>query len=119
MLRNRPVPGPVADIAPPLAALQLKKLHCDTATLLPEAETAPPLEVGLEQLRKVTPMIVTVELKMLKAAPTVARRRLQSKTVAEGTPLMTSDKMLLMLTVDSLKVPALRDTKAALMLLTA
>ncbi len=49
-LRNRPVPGPVTDSAPPLAALQLMKLHCDTSTLLPLAETAPPLEVGLEQL---------------------------------------------------------------------
>ena len=49
-LRNRPVPGPVTDIAPPLAALQLMKLHCATSTLLPLAETAPPLEVGLEQL---------------------------------------------------------------------
>jgi hypothetical protein len=49
-LRNRPAPGPVTDIAPPLAALQLMKLHCDTATLLPLADTAPPLEVGLEQL---------------------------------------------------------------------
>ena len=33
-LRNRSAPGPVTDIAPPLAALQLMKLHCDTATLL-------------------------------------------------------------------------------------
>ena len=49
-LRYRPAPGPVADIAPPLAALQLIKLHCDTAMLLPLAATAPPLEVGLEQL---------------------------------------------------------------------
>jgi hypothetical protein len=63
--------------------------------------------------------MVTVELTMLKAGPAVARRRLQSKKVAAGTPLMTSDETLLMLTVDSLNVPALRDTKAALMLLTA
>jgi hypothetical protein len=63
--------------------------------------------------------MVTVELTMQTAGPAVARRRLQSKKVAAGTPLMTSDETLLMLTVDSLKVPALRDTKAALMLLTA
>jgi hypothetical protein len=63
--------------------------------------------------------MLTVELTMKKAAPEVGRRWLQSKTVAEGTPLMTRDQMLLMLTVDSLKVPALRDTNEALMLLTA
>ena len=27
--RDNPVPGPVADIAPPLAALQFMKRHCD------------------------------------------------------------------------------------------
>jgi hypothetical protein len=49
MLRNMPFPRPVTDIAPPLAALQPVKLHCVTTTLLPLAEIAPPLEVGLEQ----------------------------------------------------------------------
>ncbi len=115
-LRNRPAPGPVADIAPPLAALQLMKLHCDTTTLLPLADTAPPLEVGFEQLWKVTPVMVTFEFTILRAAPVVARRRLQSKTVADGTPLMTSDGTLLMSTVDSLNAPALRYTYDAPMI---
>jgi hypothetical protein len=45
----------------------------------------------------------TVELLMLKAEPsTEPDRLLQSKTAAFGTPLMTSDPMLLMLTVGSL-----------------
>ena len=47
--RNTPPPRPVADIAPPLAALQFTKLHCDTATLLSTADTAPPLPLALEQ----------------------------------------------------------------------
>ena len=49
-LRNKSLLEPVTDIAPPLAALQLMKLHCNTTMLLPLADTAPPLEVGLEQL---------------------------------------------------------------------
>ena len=57
--------------------------------------------------------MLTVEFTMLNAAPGVARRRLQSKTVADGTPLMTRNAMLLMLTVDSLKAPAVRNTKEA------
>ena len=64
-------------------------------------------------------MTVTVELTMLKAAPVGTTRRLQSKTVADGTPLMTSDATLLMLTVDSLNGPELRDTNEAPMLCTA
>jgi hypothetical protein len=36
-------------MAPPLAALQFMKLHCDTTTLLPLADTAPPVALGLEQ----------------------------------------------------------------------
>jgi len=111
--RNRLSLKPVTDIAPPLAALQLMKLHCDTAMLLPLADTAPPLELGLEQLLKMTPLMVTVELTIMNAAPMEARRRLQSNMVADGTPLMTSDVILLMLTVDSLKAPALRDTNEA------
>ena len=43
------MPGPDTDMAPPLAALQLTKLHCVTATLLPLADTAPPVALGLEQ----------------------------------------------------------------------
>ena len=43
------MPGPVTETAPPLAALQPLKLHCDSTTLLPLACTAPPLEVGFEQ----------------------------------------------------------------------
>ena len=109
--RNTPPPRPVADIAPPLAALQFTKLHCDTATLLSTADTAPPLPLALEQCWNVTPVIVTVELLMLKAAPVVdPSRRLQSKKVEEGTPLTTRDDTLSMLTVDSLNTPALRFT---------
>ena len=49
-LRYRPPPGPPdTDMAPPLAALQFMKLHCDTTTLLPLADTAPPVALGLEQ----------------------------------------------------------------------
>jgi hypothetical protein len=109
--RDNPASGPVADIAPPLAALQFTKLHCDTATLLPTADTAPPLPLGLEQCWNVTPVKATVELLMLKAGPLVGpSRRLQSKKVEEGTPLMTIDETLSMLTVDSLNTPALRFT---------
>ncbi len=109
--RDNPVPGPVADIAPPLAALQFTKRHCDTATLLSTADTAPPLPLALAQCWNVTPVIVTVELLMLKAAPVVgSSRRLQSKKVEEGTPLTTRDETLSMLTVDSLNTPALRFT---------
>ena len=58
-----------------------------------------------------TPVIVTVELLMLKAAPVVdPSLRLQSKKVEEGTPLTTRDDTLSMLTVDSLNTPALRFT---------
>ncbi len=49
-LRNSPPLPPVADIAPPLAALQLTKTQCDTVTLLSTADTAPPLPPMLEQL---------------------------------------------------------------------
>ncbi len=60
------------------------------------------------------PMKVTLELVMLKAAPVAAGcRRLQSKRVDEGIPLTTRDAMLLMLTVDSLKMPELRFTLEA------
>ena len=45
-----------------------------------------------------TPVMVTVELTMLKAAPVGTKRLLHSKTVADGTPLMTSDATLLMWT---------------------
>jgi hypothetical protein len=48
-MRNKPSPGPATDTAPPLAAVQLVKLHCDTATLLATAEMAPPLEEKLWQ----------------------------------------------------------------------
>ena len=106
-----PRPRPVADTAPPLAALQFTKRHCDTATLLSTADTAPPLPLGLEQCWNVMPVIVTVELFMLKAAPVVGpSRRLQSKKVEEGTPLTTRATALLTLTVDSLNTPALRFT---------
>ena len=109
--RNTPPPRPVADIAPPLAALQFTKLHCDTATLLSTADTAPPLPLGLEQCWNVTPVKATVELLMLKAGPVVCpSRRLQSKKVEEGTPLTTRATALLTLTVDSLNTPALRFT---------
>ena len=79
--------------------------------LLSTADMAPPLPLELEQCWNVTPVIVTVELLMLNAAPVVGpSRRLQSKKVEEGTPLMTRDTMLSMLTVDSLNTPALRFT---------
>ncbi len=55
------------------------------------------------------PANVTVELLMLNAAPLdCCIRRLQSKKVDEGTPLMTRDMVFLMITVDSLKMPELR-----------
>ncbi len=109
--RDNPVPWPVADIAPPLAALQFMKRHCDTVTLLSTADTAPPLPLVLEQCWNVTPVKATVELLMLKAGPVVCpSRRLQSKKVEEGTPLTTRATALLTLTVDSLNTPALRFT---------
>ena len=54
--------------------------------------------------------MLTVELRMLKAGP---GRLLQSNTVADGTPLITSDAALVMLTAVSLNKPALRTTKEA------
>ena len=105
----------IAAIAPPLAALQLLKLQRDTMTLLSKADTAPPLEFGLKQFSNEIPVMVTEELTMRKAEPVLTKRPLQLKNVAEGTPLMTSDVMLLMLTVDSRKTPELRLTLEALM----
>ena len=102
--RNKPLLPPVADTAPPLAALQLMKLHCDTATLLSTADTAPPLPLEWAQCWNVMPVKETVELLMLKAGPVVGpTRRLQSKTEEEDKTLTTRDATLLMLTVDSLK----------------
>jgi hypothetical protein len=46
------------------------------------------------------PENATVELWMMNAAPT--GRRLQSKKVEDGTPVMISDVILLILTVASL-----------------
>jgi hypothetical protein len=60
--------------------------------------------------------MLTVELTMMKAGP---GRLLQSNTVADGTPLMTSDSALVTLTADSLNTPALRTTKEARRLRTA
>ena len=51
--------------------------------------------------------MLTVELRMLKAGP---GRLPQSNTVADGTPMMTSDSALVTLTEDSLNTPALRHT---------
>ena len=45
----------------------------------------------------------------------LSKRPLQLKNVADCTPLMTSDAMLLMMTVDSIKTPGLRLTLEALM----
>jgi hypothetical protein len=104
--RNKPLPGPVTEIAPPLAALQLKKLHCETVMLLPIALTAPPLNSELAHWRKVIPVMVTVELITLKAAPSFCGRSLQLKTVADGIPVINSTAMLLRLTVGSRKIPA-------------
>ena len=64
-------------------------------------------------------MIVIAELVTLNAAPMVAvppgKRRPQSKIVGsgDGAPLMTSDAKPLISTQDSLKTPALRNTKDA------
>jgi hypothetical protein len=107
--------GAIAAIAPPLAALQLMKLQCDTTMLLPDAETAPPLEFGLKQFLNDIPVMVTEESTMRKAAPSLTKRSLQLMNVADGTPLIMSDAMLLMLTVDSMKLPGLRLTLEALM----
>ena len=60
--------------------------------------------------------MLTVELRLLKAGPGLL---LQSNTVADGTPLMTSDSALVTLTEDSLKMPALKTTKDAPRLRTA
>ena len=109
----------IAAIAPPLAALQLLKLQRDTTTLLSKADTAPPLEFGLKQFSNEIPVMVTEELTMRKAAPVLFNRPLQLKSVADGTPLMTSDAMLLILTVDSIKTPGLRLTLEALIFCTA
>jgi hypothetical protein len=43
-MKNKRLPGPATDTAPPLAAVQLMKLHCNTVTLLVTADMAPPLE---------------------------------------------------------------------------
>ena len=59
--------------------------------------------------------MVTEELTMRKAAPVSFKRPLQLKNVADGTPMITSDAILLMLTVDSIKTPGLRLTLEALM----
>jgi hypothetical protein len=83
------------------------KLHRDTTRLLPLVDTAPPVEVGLEQDWKVTPVMLTVELTMLKAGPV---RLLQSNTVPNFTPTMTSDVTLVMFTTGSMNTPALRTT---------
>ena len=109
----------IAAIAPPLAALQLLKLQRDTMTLLSKADTAPPLEFGLKQFSNEIPVMVTEELTTRNAARVLSKRPLQLKNVADGTPLMTSDAMLLMLTVDSKKTPGLRLTLEALMFCTA
>ena len=105
----------IAAIAPPLAALQLLKPQRDTITLLSKTDTAPPLEFGLKQFSNEIPVMVTDELTMRNAAPVLFNRPLQLKSVADGTPLMTSDAILLMLTVDSIKTPGLRLTLEALM----
>ncbi len=57
------------------------------------------------------PEIATVELLMMNAGP---GRLLQSKMVADGTPLSTSDTLVIP-TEDSLKTPALKFTKEAFM----
>jgi hypothetical protein len=100
----------IAAIAPPLAALQLLKLQRDTITLLSKADTAPPLEFGLKQFSNEIPVMVTEELTTRNAARVLSKRPLQLKNVADGTPLMASDSILLMLTVDSIKTPGPRLT---------
>jgi hypothetical protein len=117
--RNKPLAGPVTEIAPPLAALQLTNLHRNTTTLLPVALTAPPLALGLAHRRKMISIMVTVELTMLKAAPVFSGRSLQLKTVEDAVPLMTSDATLMMLTVGSLKTPAASEMLEALATSTA
>jgi hypothetical protein len=117
--RNKLLPGPVTEMAPPLEALQLRNLHCNTTTLLPLALIAPPLAFRLVHWRKVTYIKVTVELAMLKAAPLFCSRSLQLKTVEDAVPLMTSDATLLMMTVGSLKTPAASEMFEALATCTA
>ena len=63
--------------------------------------------------------MVTEELTMRKAAPVSFKRPLQLKNVADGTPMITRDAILLMLTVDSIKMSGLRMTLEALALWTA
>ena len=107
--------GDIAAIAPPLVALQLTKLQRDTTTLLLYADTAPPLEFVLKQFSNEIPEMVREELIMKKAGPVLFKRPPQLKIVANGTPLMTRDATLLILTVDSIKTPGLRLTLEALM----
>ena len=57
------------------------------------------------------PEIETVDLLMMNAGP---GRLLQSNTVADGTPMSTSDTWVIP-TEDSLKTPALKFTKEAFM----
>jgi hypothetical protein len=57
------------------------------------------------------PEIETVELLMMNAGP---GRLLQLNTVADGTPLSTSDTLVIP-TEDSWKTPALKFTKEAFM----
>jgi hypothetical protein len=83
--------------------------------LLPTADTAPPFKFGLKQCWNDTPEMSTLELLMANAAPKFNERLLQSKVVADGTPLMASEAMPLMITVGSEKTPALRLTIDALM----
>jgi hypothetical protein len=105
----------VEDSAPPLEALQLMKRQCDTCMPLLSADKAPPLPLGLEQFWNVIPENVTVELRIRKAGPILSpTRRLQSKTVAEATPLITREGALVMLIVDSPKKPELRFTRETL-----
>ena len=93
----------------------MTKLQLNTAMLLPTADTAPPFKFGFKQCWNDIPEMSTLELLMANAAPKFNERLLQSKIVADGTPLMTSEAMLLMITVGSEKMPALRFTIDALM----
>jgi hypothetical protein len=90
------------------------KLQLDTTTLLPLEFKAPPLAFIFQQFMKTTPVKATVELTILKAVPDACKRSLQLKMVADGTPMMTSDEIFLMLIVGSLKTPVANVSPEAL-----
>jgi hypothetical protein len=107
----------VTPIAPPIWAVLLKNLQSLTVTLLPLAETAPPTPLKtlkFAQFWNVMPEMDTAVLTIEKAGP--GEEKLQSITVLLlpfKPTILTSEKLLLMITLDSSKYPAVRYTMLA------